>query len=197
MELSKRKYKKSEVVALLESLTNEKDLTINTQKSTIGELSLEIDNLKKELLTYKDKEDAILRSLKSAEQKIALTKSACEKHYDLTVRTLEDFIMRFSAYFDTLKERYPLYPAVKQALEIKNELEKLLSKSSSSREIVEKTDKKLKKYSDKNQVFNPKKKINDYIVATSDTGFNIDEVLNPGELKLEELCKELGLTEEN
>ena len=36
-------------------------------------------------------------------------------------------------------------------------------------------------------------KINDYIVATSDTEFNLDEVLNPGELDLEDLCKELGL----
>ena len=43
----------------------------------------------------------------------------------------------------------------------------------------------------------PDKSIQDYIASTGDNGFNLDEVLNPGELKLEDLCKELGLLEEN
>ena len=43
--------------------------------------------------------------------------------------------------------------------------------------------------------FNPKSKIQDYIAATGDGTFNMNEVLNPGELELEELCKELGLIE--
>ena len=47
-----------------------------------------------------------------------------------------------------------------------------------------------------NKVFAPKEKIQDYIASTSDSGFNLDEVLNPGELELEDLCKELGLMEE-
>ena len=38
-----------------------------------------------------------------------------------------------------------------------------------------------------------KQKIKDYIAATGDNGFNLDDVLNPGELELEELCRELGL----
>ena len=46
------------------------------------------------------------------------------------------------------------------------------------------------------KAFNPKKKIVDYIAATGDNGFNLDEVLNPGELELEDLCKELGLMQE-
>ena len=47
--------------------------------------------------------------------------------------------------------------------------------------------------------FNPKKKIDEYIAATTEStnGFNLDDVLNPGELQLEDLCKELGLIEEN
>ncbi|MBR0190267.1 MAG: hypothetical protein IJQ23_07790, partial [Clostridia bacterium] len=51
----------------------------------------------------------------------------------------------------------------------------------------------------KNAAFNPKEKIADYIAATSDdnNGFNMDEVLNPGALRLEDLCKELGLLTEN
>ena len=45
--------------------------------------------------------------------------------------------------------------------------------------------------------FQPKNKIRDYIAATENDGFNMDEVLNPGDLQLEDLCKELGLLEEN
>ena len=44
--------------------------------------------------------------------------------------------------------------------------------------------------------FNPKKIMDEYIATTGDNGFNLDEVLNPGELHLEDLCKELGLIEE-
>ena len=47
----------------------------------------------------------------------------------------------------------------------------------------------------KDKKFNPKAVISDYIVATENNGFNMDEVLNPGELRLEDLCKELGLIE--
>jgi hypothetical protein len=49
----------------------------------------------------------------------------------------------------------------------------------------------------KGEKFDPKSKINEYIAATSDSGFNLDEVMNPGDLKLEDLCKELGLIEPN
>ena len=44
--------------------------------------------------------------------------------------------------------------------------------------------------------FNPKAKIDESLAATSDNGFNLDEVLNPGTLHLEDLCKELGLLDE-
>ena len=69
---------------------------------------------------------------------------------------------------------------------------------------MQKTNLELKKYSThleelvkEKEKFNPKQKIKDYIVATSDTGFDMDQVLNPGKLELGDLCKELGLIEEN
>ena len=48
----------------------------------------------------------------------------------------------------------------------------------------------------KKQSFDPKARIDEYIAATGDNGFNLEEVLNPGELQLEDICKELGLIEE-
>ena len=76
-------------------------------------------------------------------------------------------------FFDSLKEKYPTYEVVK---EIKDTLDSINKPS---------------------KVFNPQSKINEYIAATSDSGFNLDEVMNPGDLKLEDLCKELGLIEPN
>ena len=64
---------------------------------------------------------------------------------------------------------------------------------------IEKVDTLLKEKEDLKKgkdTFNPKSKIQDYITAKTDNGFNLDDVLNPGALRLEDLCKELGLTEE-
>jgi hypothetical protein len=57
-------------------------------------------------------------------------------------------------------------------------------------------DKKLEGKVNDNKIFDPEKRIADYVSATSENGFNLEEVLNPGELHLEDLCKELGLIEE-
>lgn len=46
--------------------------------------------------------------------------------------------------------------------------------------------------------FDPKAKIESYLDAAEDEtacAFDMNEVLNPGELDLEELCKEMGLME--
>ena len=73
----------------------------------------------------------------------------------------------------------------------------LSEKSKNVKSSIDKIDQKFtKKAGAEQSVFNPKSKINAYIAATSDNGFNLDEVLNPGELQLEDLCKELGLIEE-
>ena len=46
-------------------------------------------------------------------------------------------------------------------------------------------------------LFDPKKRIERYVAEESDTGFNLDDVLNPKqELDLEKLCRELGLMDE-
>ena len=52
-------------------------------------------------------------------------------------------------------------------------------------------------YINKTLLGKPKSKIEAFVAATSDNGFNLNEVLNPGELQLEDLCKELGTMEED
>jgi hypothetical protein len=99
-------------------------------------------------------------------------------------------------FFVSLKEKYPTYEVVNEIIETKNKIDRILNSDKGIKrvkEIKETLDGKNKP----SKVFNPQSKINEYIAATSDSGFNLDEVMNPGDLKLEDLCKELGLIEPN
>ena len=98
-------------------------------------------------------------------------------------------------YFDRLKEKYPLYPAAKQAEELRQKLAALL-KTGNNRALSGELSAALDAAVPAAGKFDPRGKIEEYIAATESNGFNLEEVLNPGELKLEDLCKELGLIEE-
>ena len=107
--------------------------------------------------------------------------------YLLTIEKLKNFSNRWAQYFLELKEKYPLYKPVKKALDIKDRLDVFLKNSPKDA-----TADNLDEIMDGKGKFNPKKKIDDYIAAT-EQGFDMEKVLNPGELKLEDICKELGL----
>ena len=118
--------------------------------------------------------------------------------YQLEVERLKNFVDKWNGYFKELKEKYPLYPVAKKAIDIKDTLINKSCDNCKAKEIINEIDKKLttSKKSNLKTKFDPKSKIKDYIAATSDNGFNMEEVLNPGALKLEDICKELGLIEE-
>ncbi len=197
MNLSKRKYKKIEVKVLLDNLSNDFNLTINKQKQEINKLTEQNAKLLAEIELYKEKEGAINNALLNAEQSLIDKQKDADNYYALTVQNLRNFLSRWNSYFTALAEKYPLYSAVTSAIEVKKQLEKILLTETDNKLIVKKVEALLPKENKNTKKFNPQQKINDYIVATSDTEFNLDEVLNPGELVLEDLCKELGLIEEN
>ena len=105
---------------------------------------------------------------------------------------LKKFSKSWNAYFKQLKEKYPMNKTTKKAVALKEKVD-----ASSKTKSSKKTIKELEKLINEEEKFNPKQKIKDYIVATSDTGFDMEKVLNPGKLELGDLCKELGLIEEN
>ena len=198
MNLSKRKYKKIEVKELLDNLSSDFNLIINKQKLEIKNLTDEKTKLLAEIELYKEKEDAISGAMLNAEQTLIDKQKDADSYYALAVQSLKNFLMRWNSYFNALAEKYPLYSAVTSAVEVKKQLEKILNTETDNKVIITKADELLPKEAKKGaKSFNPQQKINDYIAATSDSEFNLDEVLNPGELVLEDLCKELGLIEEN
>lgn len=197
MELDKRKYKRKEVQELLDTCKFHNDNLICEYQSRISELQLENKRLLAEVTVYREKDKLISNTLLNAEKQADEITAKTQAVYELEVERLKKFSERWKVYFNYLSEKYPLYGQVKDAEEIYSKLQTLLS-AEKGRAVIDGIEKVLdeKSASISDGVFNPKSKIEDYIVATSDNGFNLDEVLNPGELKLEDLCKELGLIDE-
>ena len=194
MELKKRSYKRSEVNLMLEAYKTEYESRINEQRNRIQELISQNDSLCVECEKLKQKENLILLTLERAEKTALELKELSKKEYALEVERLKKFSEKWDAYFKKVKEKYPTSSAVKKAVGIKNKLDKSI-KLSTPKEVIDEMENLIDGKS--KTKFQPKNKIRDYIAATENDGFNMDEVLNPGDLQLEDLCKELGLLEEN
>lgn len=196
MELSKRKYKKSQVEELINQAILETQEKLNLEREKVLELNAENKRLMAELDNYKNQDALINSAIKSAQKKADEIVDSAKRVYDLEIESLKSFVARFNGYFAYIIEKYPHYPAVTNAKKVYDTVANVLDNKTSKEAVsdIEKSIKKAKNVG--NKTFNPKQKIEEYVVATTDNGFNLDEVLNPGELHLEDLCKELGLIDE-
>lgn len=194
MELNKNKYAKKEVLEILNAYKAEYDKKFAEYRDEIYRLREEIKVAEAQATVLKNKEELIVLTLERAEQTAIDIKNEAQLQYALEVERLKKFSARWNAYFKELKEKYPLYPPVIKAVEFKEKADKVLN-NSKAKEAVARLDNAIPKL--KSGKFDPKSKIKDYIAATGNNGFNLDEVLHPGELELEDLCKELGLIDGN
>lgn len=194
MELSKNKYTKQEVNSIINAYRNEYENLITEQNNRISELVKENSNIRAKEDYLNQKEKLILTTLEKAETNAKMLDEKLKLQYYYEMQRLKEFVEKWNTYFNDLQEKYPLYSSVKQAIDIKDKVIKTQEKE--ARKTILEIDEILSK---QKQKFNPKKKIDEYIATTttSTNGFNLDDVLNPGELQLEDLCKELGLIEEN
>lgn len=193
MELNKKKYKKAEVEAIINAEKAKYESQIIELSDKIRDLIGENNDLKLELEIHTDREDLILSTLARAEITAKEIERNAELRYELEVERLKNFTQKWNDYFNELKDKYPLYPTIRKAVGVKEKFDSLTDSNAKPKDIIEQLDKDL----NAKKKFDPKKKIEDYIATTEDNGFNMEEVLNPGSLKLEDLCKELGLIEEN
>ncbi len=192
MELDKKKYTKAEVEEIVSKITMDYDNVLVEQKSRIIELNQEVEKLTLQVQNYRDNEELISKSIKKAEKQASETEKELELQYELELESLKNFSARIKDYFSIVQKQFPDNNAVLRA----NKLTQIIDNA-----LIMRKDKKMNAKSCivevngvlKSETFNPKKKIMEYIASTESNGFNLDEVLNPGELQLEELCKELGL----
>ncbi len=190
MGFKKGKYTQEEVDNLLNESKAEYESRLDEQKSVNLELSEQLKNVKAQLAVLKNKEELILATLERAENTAIELQKTANEQYNLELERLKRFVSRWNNYFKSLKDEYPESLAVRKAINIK-EMVEAASVGEGAKKLIAGIDSIIE--DKKQEKFNPKEKIHDYIVATSDNGFNLEEVLNPGELQLEDLCKELGL----
>ena len=131
-----------------------------------------------------------MATLERAEKTAMELERTSNEQYQLELERLKRFVSRWNSYFKSLKSEYPESSTVRKAINIKDMVE-AASATQGAKKLISGIDAVID--DEKGENFNPKEKIHDYIAATGDNGFNLDEVLNPGKLQLEDLCKELGL----
>ena len=196
MELDKRKYNREEVKKIISDLSLEYEEKLSEQKARIAELVHDNADIRKELSSYHEKDEQIADAIKNAQSYAYDLNKKAQDQYDLTAEYISAFVKKWKSYFDNLKEKYPIYPIVSDADSIRKKIENIVGKLSSE-EIVHTSEREIMQDNAKKDTpFNPKEKIADYIAATEDNWFRMEEVLNPGALSLEDLCKELGLLTE-
>lgn len=191
MELKKKKYSQKEVKLILDAFEKVHQQRVSALREEIATLTDENKRLSDDNALLKNDEALVLATLKRAEKNANETDETIKLHYDLELEKLKKFSERWSEYFKALRSQYPLYPPIQNALSL---VDAVNGDNEDSIQVVEGLIEQLDKLD--GEMVDPKQKINDYIVATSDTGFDINQVLNPGELELEEICKELGLMEQ-
>lgn len=197
MELNQKKYKREQVEKIVLDIKNENQTIIANYKQKIIDLALENQKLKAEIEDFREKESSISSAIRDAENFSATLKENAEKKYLSEIECLKSFAVRWREYFNSLKEKYPLYGKIDEAKNVFDEINSVILKNSGVK-AIDKINDKLDDFGVNKtpNIFNPQGVINDYISATSDNGFNLNDVLNPGELELGELCKELGLIDE-
>lgn len=193
MELNKKKYSLQEVEKLIDSCSREYQEKLNNQKAKISFLIDENKRLMDKVEEYKGKDALITSTLLSAQEKADEMEKTINDKYTLVVENLKKFVKNWQNYFEYLKDKYPNYDTIQQVIKLKEAL-KVDILENDDKQTIESIEEKLKNLSS-NIEFMPKERLNNYIAATSENGFNLEEVLNPGKLELEDLCKELGLME--
>ena len=198
MELNKKKYANEEVREILKEYELNYEERLAEQKYRIAELVKDNKILSEKLIAYEYKDKLIAEAVKKSQEYLEDSKRKTEMQYSLNTEYLKNFAEKWEEYFNYLTDKYPMYSVTEKALSLKEKLTELLKVGDNvvtAQTLSETLD---SIGGEKNSsVFNPKNKISEYIAATSDNGFNMEEVLNPGELRLEDICKELGLLEDD
>ena len=194
MALRKVKYTQQEAEYMVSKVKSEYEDKLARQKQLNIELSDELKQVKAEFLALKEKEELIYLTLERAEKTAIEIEKSTKEQYELEVERLKRFVQRWNNYFKVLKDDYPENPTLKKAINLK-EMVEAAANSDGAKKLISDLDTVLTAddRSSEGEAFDPQKKINEYIAATGNNGFNLDEVLNPGELRLEDICKELGL----
>ena len=187
MELTKTKYKKAEVQAIIDQLKTEYEEKLSERRTAEVALDKVIEKLKNELEVYKNRDALEKTILSSAEKKAEEIRETAERKYAVEIEYLKAFNSKWRKYFRYLAETYPYYKSAEEAVKISKVLAEVLGKKISNKQKIETLNAQVKDVQ--------KTSLDPLAITVSESGFDLNDVLNPGELDLEDLCKELGVME--
>ena len=184
----KKNYSKKDFETLAEGMKTAYEQRIRQLEQLVERLNTENKNLRATCAQYQSREKQVSRAIVDAEEKGAEIQELYRLNAECELRTLQMFADKWKRLAAQMADCMPRGESEKYAA-FADRLATLLGKESNAllREDLLATE----------EVFDPKRKIQRYVQEESDTGFNLDDVLNPKtELDLEKLCRELGLMDE-
>ena len=129
MELQKRKYKNSEVSAILKVYQRQYEENIAELKKQILDLAKKNTELLEEIDRVKSREGMVYKTLERAEMTSQEIEKSAKTQYALEVERLKRFSEKWDDFFKGLKEKYPLNKTVKKAVKINEKIKNQAKKT--------------------------------------------------------------------
>ena len=185
-----KKFTQQEVEKLIAGLREAYDIKIRQLNYRLEGLVSENRSLRASLAEYKDKESKVSRAIVAAEEKGEEIKAFYRMSAETEWKTLRLFADKWKRLAAQMEELYPGGETRKYTMFAEN-LSALLGRSRAFAPQEEPS------APPPAETFDPKAVIERYVEGEEETGFNLDDVINPkGELDLEKLCRSLGLMED-
>ena len=186
-----KKFTQQETEKLIAGIREAYEIKIRQLNYRLDGLVSENRSLRASLAEYKSREGRVGRAIVAAEEKGEEIRELYRMSAETELRTLRLFADKWKKLAAQMAEVFPKGEAEKYA-GFADDLAALLGKERLS--LPEEEAPPAPAAVGK---FDPKAVIEKYVEGEEETGFNLDDVLNPkGKLDLEKLCRSLGLMEE-
>ncbi len=179
-----KKFTQKETEQLIAGIREAYETKIRRLEYRLEGLTAENRSLRASLAEHKEREGKVGRAIVDAESKGEEIKQLYRMTAETEWRTLKLFADKWKKLAAQMQGLIPAREAKRYA-EFSENLSALLGRDPGFTPPEE------------GEEFDPKAVIGRYVEGEEESGFNLDEVLNPkGELDLEKLCRNLGLMDE-
>ena len=191
-----KKFTQRETEQLIAGIREAYETKIRQLQYRLDGLVAENRSLRASLSEYKHKENRIGRAIVAAEEKGEEIRAFYRMSAETEWKTLQLFAEKWKSLAEQMAGLIPQGEAERYA-EFADSLAALLGKSGHYF-APEQPRSEEEEASPEEEPFDPKAVIGKYMDGEEETGFNLDDVINPkGVLDLEKLCRSLGLMEDD
>lgn len=189
----RRKFKQQEVEKLISELRETYENKIRQLETRNEGLVSENRTLRASLAELKNRENKVGKAIVDAEAKGEEIKEFYRMSAETEWKTLQLFAEKWKKLAEQMEGVIPKGDAEKYA-KFADDLAALLGKDKGAPILKEAA---REEPSEREEAFDPKAVIGKYIESEEETGFRLEDVLNPkGELDLARLCRGLGLMDD-